>query len=125
GDAEQHSREDQEQGGCIMPGEQQQCHKQRNNDAADRYRPCQIAAGSKAIVGRNSHGDSFSRRFGSTLSSNAGGIKPAKAPAPADAERGDQSPLDSTPESRARVRFCAPASGMALIVSAEASSIVA
>jgi hypothetical protein len=60
GDAEQHAGKQQEQCRGEVPGEGKQGSKQHDADAADPYRPRQIAAGLKAIVSRTGHVDSFS-----------------------------------------------------------------
>ena len=74
-DTEQHPRENQKQCRSEIPGEQQQGREYDDANAADRYRPCQITANLKAIVGRTCHFGSFQVNSSGTVSPNVPGIK--------------------------------------------------
>ena len=65
--AKQHPRENQEQCWGIVPGKQQQSGEAYDANAADRYRPSQIAAGLTTFVNRDCHASSFLRRFPTLL----------------------------------------------------------
>ena len=87
-DPEQHSREDQEQRGGERPGEHQQRCEQHNADAADRYRPSQIAAGGNTIISRDSHVGSFTQRGSAPLfRQTRPGSSPRKRPRQGDARK--------------------------------------
>jgi hypothetical protein len=66
----------QEQRRRELPGERKQGREQHDADAADRYRPCQIVAGLKAIVSGTCHVDSLLQNIAApVIRQNRTGIK--------------------------------------------------